>query len=267
MGGAEMKKWATSLVLAAGLTAACVVGVSAQSLKTVRLTNGEWQPFMSEEVPHHGFASHIVTEAFANVGVEVEYGFFPWARSYKLAKDGTWDGAAVWWDTEERREQFYFTEAVAPSTTVFFYLRDRGFDWESYEDLSDVRISATLEYSYGQAFDEAEAAGTIKTNRAPNDETNLKKLLKGRVDVFPGELMVTYAQIRDTFPEEDAVRFTHHEKPVNDQPLYLLLSKKVDGNEDLRDLFNEGLRQLKESGRYDQIIADALAGKYAKQEE
>ena len=32
----------------------------------------------------------------------------------------------------------------------------------------------------------------------------------------------------------------------------------------MRDLFNEGLRQLKASGRYDQNIADALAGKYAK---
>ncbi len=46
--------------------------------------------------------------------------------------------------------------------------------------------------------------------------------------------------------------------------MYLLLSKKAAGNEAMRDLFNEGLKRLKESGRYDQIIAAALAGKYAK---
>ena len=45
---------------------------------------------------------------------------------------------------------------------------------------------------------------------------------------------------------------------------HLLLSKQVEGNEAMLDLFNEGLKRLKESGRYDQIIADALAGKYAK---
>jgi len=78
--------------------------------------------------------------------------------------------------------------------------------------------------------------------------------------------MVTYAQIRDVFPEEQAVLFTHHDKPINVQPLYLLLSKKVPTSEQMRDQFNEGLKQLKESGRYDQIIADALAGKYAKPE-
>jgi ABC-type amino acid transport substrate-binding protein len=46
--------------------------------------------------------------------------------------------------------------------------------------------------------------------------------------------------------------------------MYLLLGKKVAGNEAMRDLFNEGLRRLKASGKYDQIIADALAGQYAK---
>ncbi len=31
--------------------------VAAQTLKTIRLTNGEWQPFPSKDAPHHGFTS------------------------------------------------------------------------------------------------------------------------------------------------------------------------------------------------------------------
>ncbi len=88
--------------------------------------------------------------------------------------------------------------------------------------------------------------------------------MKGRIDVFPGEVMVTYEQIRDTFSEQEAALFTHHAKPIVDKPLFVLLNKDVPGNEHMRDLFNEGLKQLKESGRYDQIIVDALAGKYTK---
>ncbi len=75
---------------------------------------------------------------------------------------------------------------------------------------------------------------------------------------------MNYAQIRDTFSQEDAALFTHHPKAINEDPMYLLLNKKAAGNEATRDLFNEGLKRLKESGRYDQIIADVLAGKYAK---
>ena len=258
-----MRRTLTGLVAFLMLIVGCGVA-AAQTSKTIRLTNGEWQPYLSQDVPHYGFASHIITEAFALVGVEVEYGFFPWKRSYKIAKEGTWDGTAVWWDTEERRERFYFSDPVAPSLMVFFHLTKTEFDWDTYEDLSTVRIGATSAYSYGKDFDSAEAAGTIKTKRAPDDETGLRKLLKGRIDVFPGEVMVTYAQIRDIFSGEKAALFTHHPKPINDQPLYLLLSKKISSNEQMRDRFNKGLRLLKESGKYDQILADALAGKYAK---
>jgi ABC-type amino acid transport substrate-binding protein len=37
----------------------------------------------------------------------------------------------------------------------------------------------------------------------------------------------------------------------------------VSGNEQLRDLFNEGLNRLKESGKYDRIIDEGFGGKYA----
>ncbi len=265
MGEQVMRRTITSLIVTLGAILACNAA-SAQTSETIRLTNGEWQPYLSKEVPHYGFTSHVVTEAFALVGVEVEYGFFPWKRSMKLAREGMWDGSAVWLDSEERRKDFFYSDAVVPSTFGLFHLKSFKFDWDTFEDLSNVKIGGTLEYSYGKEFEEAEAAGIIKTNRAPDDETGLRKLLKGRIEVFPGEVMVTYAQIRDSFPDEQAALFTHHKKPINVQPLYLLFSKKVPGNEQMRDRFNEGLSQLKESGKYDQIIADALAGKYAKQE-
>ncbi len=258
-----MQRTLTSLVASWILIVGCGVA-AAQTSKTIRLTNGEWQPYMSKDVPHYGVASHIVTEAFELVGIEVKYGFFPWKRSYKIAKEGRWDGTVVWLESDERREDFFYSDAVVPSTWVFFHLKDAGFDWDSYEDLTDVRIGGTLEYSYGKEFEAAEAAGIIKTRRVPTDETNLKKLLKGRIDVFPGEVMVTYAQIRDTFSPEDAVLFTNHPKAIHEVPMYLLLSKKVAESEAMRERFNEGLKRLKESGLYDQIIADALAGKYAK---
>ena len=35
----------------------CFGYIGAQAAETVRLTNGEWQPFMSKDAPLHGFAS------------------------------------------------------------------------------------------------------------------------------------------------------------------------------------------------------------------
>ncbi len=258
-----MKRILKGLALTA-LILLCCGDIDARAAETIRLTNGEWQPFLSKDAPHHGFASHIVTEAFALVGVEVEYGFFPWSRAMKLAREGKWDGSAVWGASEERLQHFYFTDPVVPTTFVFFHLKTTPFDWNSYDDLSDLKVGGTVEYFYSDAFEAAEAAGVFRTLRGRSDEVGLKNLLKGRIDVVPGELMVTYEQIRDTFSEQEAALFTHHAKAIIDKPIFVLLNKDVPGNERMRDLFNEGLRQLKASGRYDQIIADALAGKYAK---
>ena len=145
---------------------------------------------------------------------------------------------------------------------MFFHLKTTAFDWTTYEDLREIGIGGTLQYAYSDEFDAAEAAGTIQTNRAADDKTGLKKLLKGRNTVFPGGLVTTYALIRESFSKEDAARFTHHPRPIAQRPSNLILSKEVPGNEQMRDRFNEGLRMLKESGRWDQILADSLAGKY-----
>jgi len=236
---------------------------SAQTSTTIRLTNGEWEPYLSKKLPHNGFASHIVTEAFALVGIKVEYNFFPWSRAYKLAKEGKWDGTVVWLDTSERRRDFHYSDPVVPSKNAFFLLKYSTFNWDSLEDLKDVRIGGTLTYAYGEAFDAAEKAGIFKTDRARSDELGVRKLIKGRIDVFPGELMVTYSLIRKMLPPDTASLLSHHPKLIQEQPQYLLLSKKVEGSAALRDMFNRGLKKLKASGRYDQIIADALAGKYA----
>ena len=259
-----MRKSIISAALAVLLAASWTEQASAQEWTTVRLTNGEWQPFLSKEPPHYVFASHIITEAFTLVGVEVEYGFFPWSRAMKLAKDGTWDGSAVWGDSEERRQDFYFSDSVVPSSWVFFHLESTDFDWSSYEDLQTLKVGGTVEYFYSDDFEAAEAAGVFHTIRGRSDEVGLMNLWKGRIDVFPGDVMVTYAQIRDTFPEEDVALFVHHPKRITEKPLYLFFSKKVPGSEQLRDRFNQGLKLLRQSGRYDQIFADAMAGQYAK---
>ena len=91
----------------------------------VRLTNGEWAPYLSEHLPHHGAASHIVKEAFAAVGIQTQYGFFPWKRSYKLARQGKWGGTLVWVYTPERAKDFYYTDVVITEVEYLFHLKEK----------------------------------------------------------------------------------------------------------------------------------------------
>lgn len=64
------------------------------------------------------------------------------------------------------------------------------------------------------------------------------------------------------FTAEEMAQITYHETVINEDALHLVLSKNKKRNQELISLFNEGLRQLKLSGKYDEILQNALDGKY-----
>ncbi len=119
----------------------------------IRLTNGEWPPYLGEVLPHYGIVSRILTEALALEGVRVEYGFFPWERAYELAKDGKeWDGSTYWICMPERQKYFYCSESFGDSIHVFFHLKSSEFDWTTLEDMQGVTIGATERIFYEEDF-------------------------------------------------------------------------------------------------------------------
>ncbi len=118
----------------------------------MRITNGEWPPYLGQDEPGYGIASRIVTRAFERAGYDVEYEFYPWSRSLYLARDGQRDGTAVWMPSEERREDFYISEPVIVTEYVFFHRTDMPFDWDDVQDLSGYRIGLTSDYDYVTAM-------------------------------------------------------------------------------------------------------------------
>ena len=131
---------------------------SASTAESVRLTNGEWSPYLGENLPHQGVASRIAAEAFALRGIEVQWEFHPWARSLKMASQGERDGSAVWLYNAERERRFHISDPVLESGYHLFHRKVHAFDWRRIEDLRGLRIAATRGYDHGTAFQQAEAA-------------------------------------------------------------------------------------------------------------
>ncbi len=230
--------------------------------ETVRLTSGEWPPYLSKDSKHYGFASHIVTEAFAQVGIRVEYGFRPWKRAYLLAQRGAWDGSVVWAWSKERAEGFYFSDSVMEAENVFFHRRDTFFNWKTYDDLAGQRIGATSGYYYGDEFEEAEKSGIIKVDKAVSDELGFKKLLKRRIDAFVIVSDVGYTLMSKLLTHSQKTLLTHHPKPVYKTGFSLILSKKVIGNQKLLLRFNRGLEKLNKNVGMYKFIVGLMRGYY-----
>ena len=61
---------------------------SSQAQDVITISSGEWPPYISQQLPHYGVTSQIVSEAFEQVGVTVKYEFLPWSRAIEAARAG-----------------------------------------------------------------------------------------------------------------------------------------------------------------------------------
>lgn len=233
----------------------------ALSEETVRISSGEWPPYMSQNMEYYGLASRIVSEAFGLEGMKVSYGFFPRKRSlYETNTGAGWDGSILWFRTPELERDFYISDPVVDSRFVFFHLKDRPFEWSTIEDLKKYNIGGTLEYDYGPDLSTAEKEGRISLERVPNDEQNFKKLIFGRIDAFPQDLDVGQFMAKN-MKSDEAERITFNPKPLRIDPLCLILTKKNKNGNLLLERFNRGLKKLRASGEYASIMRPFFVGK------
>jgi len=236
--------------------------IAAPPQKTIRITAGEWSPYISEELPHNGFAAHIIREAFLLSDISVEFEFFPWKRSFDQVKAGRREATPLWRKTKEREEFFYFSDTVIEFEHVFFHKKDFPFSWEKIEDLKGLSVGVTNAYNYHDEFTQASINGLFHTQVSENDMINIRKLINNRIDIFPLEKMVGQSLLISDFSLQQRQLITYNKKPLTTNQSRILFSKKAPNILDILKLFNQGLAQLKQTGRYQSILSDFKAGHY-----
>ncbi len=245
------------LIMCAGLTLPCL------AQETVRITVGEWPPYVSEDAPDYGLASKITTEAFDAVGIRTEYIFYPWKRAYVNAGNGDADATLLWVKTPEREQEFIFSNVVITGTAAFFHLKSVPFDWKTLDDLKRYRIGGLRSAVYPW-FEEAKNEGIPLTMELVNDEeANFNKLLSGHIDIFSLDVFAAYSMMNKYLTPEEKAQITYNPTVIESWDYCLLVSKKITGNLRIVSRFNEGLQTLRDTGRYDGIIAEYQNGKLA----
>ena len=227
------------------------------------LSNGEWAPYLSESLPHYGAASHIVQEAFSAKDIKTRYEFYPWKRSYKLAKDGEVNGTPVWVYTEERAKDFYYTDVVITDYEYLFHLKEKPLTWHRIEDLKGRIIGATLHTVY-PTLEEGAAKGVLVIERGGNYDNLYHRLLNNRIDAIPQVNQVGQYYLRTTLSPEQRDRITYSPTVLQERKYHLILSKKIQENKKLLARFNQGLAAIIANGTYVKILKDLENGEYDK---
>lgn len=240
-----------------------IFNFSVKAGETITISTGEWTPYISQKLKHDGVVTHIVSDAFASQGIEVKYKFLPWIRAMREAKTGNVAASIIWSKSEERQQKFYYSEPVMPKKVVYFHLKSYDFDWKTLADLEGITIGGTRGYWYAELYQPLIEAGKITVEWVKSDEANLKKLQRGRIKVVPIDIGAGYAMIQKEFPPLQQKLFTHHPKLVN-EPNYnhLIMPKSLTDSPRLMKAFNKGLKQLKESGQFEQYYENSQKGDY-----
>ncbi|MEH6473973.1 MAG: transporter substrate-binding domain-containing protein [Halopseudomonas sp.] len=202
-----------------------------------------------------GVATELVRAVFKQIGVPIEIEILPWARSLQYLQSGQADGVFTIFKNPQRQTfLLYPDEPLIEQTISLYTAQDRPINYsDKLSDLAPYRIGLTRAVSYGERFDAAIGSSLTKLTVVNDEQTKFMLLAKGRVDV-----VVSSVGIAEFYLEKLQLQHQIRRIPTEIQrvPSFLAFAKTA-ANQMQLERFEQALKQLKQSGRYDQIIKSA----------
>ncbi len=218
----------------------------------IRLTSCDWRPYAAEDLPGCGFTSQIVDKAFERVGHKASFKFLPWRRAMLETEKGKYDAMYSAYHSEERAATYAVSAPYIRSQVGFCARKDSTISYKKLRGLAPYRIGVVKGYVNTPEFDQADY---LEKDGAKSDVQNLKKLLKGRVDLIVIDKFVAIDHLKNTPGiEGDLRRVKFLNPPLSMSPVFVMFSKAIPGYEKKLADFNRGLKAIIDDGTYDTIL-------------
>ena len=235
----------------------------ASAEEIITIATLEYHPWTGKNLKFNGFVNHVITEAFQRKGYSVKFTYLPWKRAVIDTENGEYSALSYVYFSKDREKEFILSDPISEEKIVFFHLNSNPIkDWKTLDDLKKYKFGATRGYTYTKEFWEAVDSKRINVDIADSDKQNFQKLFAGRIDIFPSGLANGYSLLHKEFDVSKSHLLSYHPKPLSQTTGHLAFTKNRKNSENLRQIFNQGLAELKEKGLYDQFVIDLLAGKY-----
>jgi polar amino acid transport system substrate-binding protein len=237
---------------------------SASAEEIIAIATLEYHPWTGNNLKFNGFVNHVVSEAFRRKGYSVKYTYLPFKRGVIETQNGQYSALSYVYWSKDRGKEFYLSDPISEEKIVFFHLKSNPIKyWKTLDDLKNHKFGATRGYTYTKEFWQAIESKRIEVDLTDNDMQNFKKLLAGRIDIFPSGLVNGISLLQKEFDASKSQLLTYHPKPLSNITGHLAFTRSRQDSGNLLQIFNQGLAELKEEGLYDQFVLDLLAGKYS----
>ena len=228
--------------------------------ETITVRSDEWMPFNGQpgDDQYPGFAVEIMKTIFEEKGYVIDYQVMPWTRSLVSVRDGTYD--AVIAATQGEAKGFVFPEEplYTLSADTFYVLKDTDWQYNGIDSLLRVRLGVIAEYEYSDRLiayiKNFEKTERIRVEYGDSAHLNMiRSLLEGYVDVIVDSPSVFSWEIRRWKISADAFKSAG----VGEQrrwPIYIAFSPNRETSRAYAQIFDSGMRKLKESGRLKELL-------------
>ena len=213
----------------------------------------DWPPYYAQELKDNGPLSVITREAFKAAGHTVKITFVPWKRALEEVRIGSADMVLGAYDTEERRRKFIYTEKIYEVKDFIVGLEENGVKtYNNLEDLKGYVFGVTRGYIHSKEFMEA---SFLIREEVSIDLLNLRKLFANRVH-FVVMTTATFKENLEKISEAERKPYVYLSPPSSSNGVYNIFSRNVKDATQLVKDFNNGLKQIIENGKYDEIVLE-----------
>jgi polar amino acid transport system substrate-binding protein len=150
----------------------------------LEIVTEEWPPFIVNGKEVSGVVTKNIREILKFTDIKYSINVYPWARSFHLATSNPNILIYSIYRTKQRETQFNWICPIYKSTPIHAYkLAKNEINIDSLEGMKKgivglMRGDNSYSYFLQKGFQEG-----VNVDSSSNEETNLKKLIKGRVDV------------------------------------------------------------------------------------
>jgi polar amino acid transport system substrate-binding protein len=248
-----------------GFVGSSIIVDRASAEEIITIATLEYAPWTGKNLKSNGFVNHVISEAFQRRGYTVKFTYLPWKRAVTETKNGQYSALSYAYWSKDREKEFFLSDPISEEKIVLFHLKSNPIkDWKTLDDLKNYKFGATRGYTYTVEFWKAAESKRLKVDVTNTDKQNFKKLLAGRIDIFPSGLVNGNSILQKEFDASKSHLLSFHPKPLSKTTGHLAFTKSRKNSESLLRIFNQGLAKLKQEGLFDKFMDDLLAGKYSQ---
>ncbi len=216
------------------------------------VTGTDFAPFSGPDLPNGGLISELVQRSFLAVGRTYDLRFIPWKRGYDGVVSGRFLATFPYVRTADREREALFSDPLMEVRQFVYLSTHTRMSFTGPEDFQGRAVCAPTGYALPDALEAMVRQGDLTRETPSSLEACVRMVASGRADAFvldeyTGSTAVIHAGVIDN------IRIAP--TPYAIVSLHLIVGRGTPDAEATVEAFNAGLKRLKSSGSFAEMLA------------